>query len=125
MIHVTKGTTANVYLTLKEKQTLANPNFLFYFKHRSTNEVVAFVRLGASNLSIYRYRYDLFQFTVNTHFLNSTEGEYEYFIYEQTSTTNIDPALATNLVESGIMNLNPSTTFSFTKYQTSNTFVTR
>ena len=125
MIHVTKGTTANVYVTLKEKQTLASPNYLFYFKHRSTNEVVNFVKLNASNLSIYRDRYDLFQFTVNTHFLNSTEGEYEYFIYEQTSSTNLDPALATNLVESGIMNLNPSTTFSFTKYQTSNIFVTR
>ena len=125
MIHLTKGNVQNIVMTLTEKKTLASPNFLFYFKHRSTNEVVAFVFLNASNTSLFQYRFDQFSITVNTNFANATEGEYEYFIYEQTSTTNINPANATGLLESGIMNLNAATSFAFTKYQTSNSFVVR
>lgn len=125
MLHITKGTTAELYMTLTEKQTLALANYLFFFKHRSTNEEVKFVRLANQNYSPFRYRYDYFFFTVNTFFANATEGEWEYFIYEQTSTTNTNPANATGLLESGIMNLKEATSFAFTKYQTSNSFVVR
>ena len=125
MLHFTKTTIADVYLTLTEKQTLAAPNYLFYFKHRTTNEVVAFVRLNALNISPHKDRYDQFQLTINTHFANSTPGEWEYFIYQQTSTTNTSPASTQGLLESGIMDLNKSTTFAYDKYNTTNTFITR
>jgi ethanolamine utilization protein EutQ (cupin superfamily) len=125
MIHFTKGQTQDVYLTLKEKQTLTSPNYLFRFKNRTTNEEVKFVRLNNTDLSAHKDRYNQFSIVVNTFFTNKDSGEWEYFIYEQTSTTNTDPALATGLLESGIMDLNEATQFSFTEYQTNNTFIVR
>lgn len=125
MIHFTKGQTQSIYLTLKEKQTLASPNYLFRFKNRTTNEEVKFVRLNATDLSAHKDRYNQFSIVVNTFFTGKDSGEWEYYIYEQTSTTNTDPALATGLLESGIMDLNEATQFSFTEYQTNNTFIVR
>lgn len=125
MIHLTKGNTETVILTLKEKQTLSEPNFLFRFVHRSTNAEVKFVKLYASDVSSYKQRFDKFSIVVNTHFANSESGQWDYYIYEQTSTTNTDPSLATGLVEEGIMQLNESYAFTYTKYNPSNTFITR
>lgn len=125
MIYLTKGATSQIVLTLTEKQTLAAPNYLFRFVHRSTNVEVKFVLLNAADTSAYKERFNQFSIVTNTYFQNSDSGEWEYFIYEQTSTTNTNPASATGLLEVGIMRLSESTTFSFTKYQTTNTFITR
>lgn len=81
--------------------------------------------LNATDTSAYKERFNQFSIVTNTYFQNSDSGEWEYFIYEQTSTTNTNPASATGLLEVGIMRLSESTTFSFTKYQTTNTFITR
>lgn len=125
MIHLTKGNTETVYLTLKEKQTLAAPNFLFRFVHRATNVEVKFVKLYASDVSNYKDRFDQFSIVVNTHFANSESGQWDYYIYEQTSTTNTNPANATGLLEEGIMQLNDATSFTYTKHNPNNTFITR
>lgn len=126
MIHLTKGQTVKVILTLKEKQTLSAPNYLFYFMSRVTDLSVAFVVLGSSDQSGFKDRYNEFDIVVNTHFANVTSGEFNYSIYEQTSTSNLDPALATGLVESGQMSLKNSTEFEFTTYnQTNNTYKVR
>ena len=125
MIYLTKGATSQIVLTLTEKQTLAAPNYLFRFVHRATNVEVKFVLLNAADTSAYKERFNQFSIVTNTYFQNSDSGEWEYFIYEQTSTTNTDPASATGLIEVGIMRLSESTTFSFTKYQTKNTYITR
>lgn len=126
MIHFTKGQTEKVILTLKEKQTLSGANFLFYFKSRVTDLNVAFVVLGSSDLSGFKDRYNAFDIVVNSHFANVTSGEFNYSIYEQTSSSNLDPALATGLVESGQMSLKNSTEFEYTTYnQTNNTYKVR
>ena len=114
-----------MYLTLKEKQTLSAPNYLFRFVHRATNVEVKFVKLYAANTSAYKDRYDQFSVVVNTHFANSESGQWDYFIYEQTSTSNTNPALATKLLEQGIMQLVDATTFTYTKHNPSNTFIVR
>ena len=106
MIHLTKNSSSEIILTLKEKQTLSTPNYLFWFKSRGTNQVVAFVVLNAADTSGFKDRFNEFTIVVNTYFENSPEGDWEYAIYEQTSTSNINPALATNLLEVGIMRLN-------------------
>lgn len=106
MIHLTKNSSSEIVLTLKEKQTLATPNYLFWFKSRGTNQEVAFVVLNADDTSGFKDRFNEFTIDVNDYFENSPEGDWEYKIYEQTSTTNIDPALAANLLEVGIMRLN-------------------
>jgi len=125
MIYLTKGATSEIILTLKEKQTLASPNYLFVFKHRGSNVEVKFVLLNNTDTSTHKDRFNQFSLVTNTYFANYDSGEWEYEIYEQTSTSNTNPSLATGLVETGIMRLNEATSFSFTKYQTSNTFIVR
>lgn len=105
MIHFTKSTDSEIVLTLTEKQTLTAPNYLFWFKSRATNQEVKFVVLNNADTSPHKDRYNEFTITVNTYFGSSPEGDWEYKIYEQTSTTNTNPALATSLLERGIMRL--------------------
>jgi hypothetical protein len=105
MIHLTKSSTSNIILTLTEKQTLTAPNYLFWFKSRGTNQEVKFVVLNNADVSPHKERYNEFNITTNTYFGSSPEGDWEYKIYEQTSTTNVNPALATSLLEVGIMRL--------------------
>lgn len=125
MIYLRKGHTDQVIVTLKEKQTLSAPNYLFYFKQRSSNDVVAFVLLNAADLSAYKDRYNKFSINGVTYFTSELAGEWEYTIYEQTSTTNVNPALATKLLETGIMRLSDTDSFNFTEYSTNNTFIVR
>lgn len=106
MIHFTKNTSSEIVLTLTEKQTLTSPNYLFWFKSRGTNQEVKFVVLNNADTSSHKERYNEFTISVNTHFEDSPEGDWEYKIYEQTSTTNLNPSLATSLLEVGIMRLN-------------------
>lgn len=124
MIYLTKGQVDVIILTLKEKQLFTNSNYLFRFIHRSLNTEVKFVILNNEDTSAYKNRFNQFTLITNTYFNTSESGEWEYYIYEQSSTTNLDPT-GLNLLETGIMRLSDSTTFSFTTYQTSNTFITR
>jgi hypothetical protein len=123
MIQLTKGQTQYIYLTLTEKQTLVNPNYLFVFKNRSTNLEVKFVILNGADLSLFKDRYNKFSLVVNTYFGTQQRGQYIYSVYEQTSTNNTNPA-GLNLIESGIMNLNDPDNI-YTKYQPSGTYKVR
>jgi hypothetical protein len=105
MIYLTKGATSEIILTLKEKETLASPNYLFYFKSRGTNKEVKFVLLNNTDISTHKDRYNQFSLVTNTYFENYQDGEWDYKIYEQTSTSNLNPSLATGLLEVGIMRL--------------------
>lgn len=125
MLHLTIAQTNNIYVTLTEKQSLGNPNYLFRFKNRTTHEEVRFVRLYATDLSPFKERYNQFSISVNTYFFQKDLGEWEYFIYEQISTTNTDPALAYSLLETGIMVLDEVTSPTFTEYQSNNIFIVR
>ena len=66
MIHLTKGETNTIVLTLTEKQLLTNPNYLFVFTNRSSNVVVSFVKLNATDLSSYKDRFN--EFSIVCHF---------------------------------------------------------
>jgi hypothetical protein len=123
MIRLTKGQTQNIIVTLTEKQLLTNPNYLFIFTNRSANTEVKFVKLNATDISAYKDRYNEFSIVVNTYFASSLNGQYDYEIYEQTSTTNTNPA-GLNMVESGIMEL-VGTTLTYAEYNTNDTFTIR
>lgn len=125
MIYLTKGATSQIILTLKEKQTLSAPNYLFVFTHRGSNIEVKFVILNAADTSAFKDRFNQFSIVTNTYFGSQDSGEWEYQIYEQTSTTNTNPANATGLIETGIMRLSESTSFTYTKHQPNNTFIVR
>ena len=92
-----------IVVTLTENSTLCDPEYLFYFVHIFSKETVAFIR---PNISIHKERYDEFEFIEGR---NPGEipfpytGEYNYFVYEQPmGSGNLNPLLATNLVENGI-----------------------
>lgn len=123
MIQLTKGQTQYIYLTLTEKQLLSNPNYLFIFTNRSSNLEVKFVLLNAADVSQYKDRYNKFQIVTNTYFGSSLNGQWTYDVYEQTSTSNTNPA-GLNKLESGIMMLNQSSTV-FTEYATTDTYKIR
>lgn len=125
MIHLTKGNTETVIFTLKEKQTLTAPNYLFVFEDRSTKNIIKFVKLASDNTSDYKDRFDKFTIKVNNYFSREDSGEWVYYIYEQASATNINPDSATSMLEEGIMRLNDSSEYSFTEYETDNTYITR
>ena len=104
-ILINENTTSNLTLTLKEKSTLSSPVYLFQF--RNVTEKVSYYCI-MSDTSLYKDRYNEFVFTEGTdnpllgELILGAGGQYEYFVYEQTSTTNLEPALATGLVESGL-----------------------
>jgi len=98
MLLITKGETKFWYLTLTEKVTISNPKFLFYLTHRQTNKTYAFI---LSDVSTFTERYNKFSINENTY--DFFEGEYMYEIYAQTSSVNLNPALANEQVESGIL----------------------
>jgi hypothetical protein len=123
MIQLTKGQTQYIYLTLTEKQLLSNPNYLFIFTNRSSNLEVKFVLLNAADVSQYKDRYNKFQIVTNTYFGSSLNGQYTYDVYEQTSTSNTNPA-GLNKLESGIMMLNQAATV-YTEYATTDTYKIR
>lgn len=125
MVYLIKGQTSDVIVTLTEKQTLTAPNYLFYFINRTTNDVVAFVKLNNTDTSAYKNRFNKFSINAVTYFTNKLAGEWTYYIYEQASTSNLNPDSATTLLETGILRLSDSTTFDFTEYETNNTFKVR
>jgi hypothetical protein len=123
MIHLTKGETNIVVLTLTEKQLLTNPNYLFVFTNRSSNAVISFVKLNATDTSAYKDRFNQFSIVTNTYFSSSLEGQYTYEIYEQVSTSNTNPS-GLNKLETGIMWLSGST-LTYNQYTTTDTYTIR
>ena len=107
-ILINQNTTNSLTFTLTEKTTLSSPVYLFQF--RNVTEKVSYYCIMADT-SLYKERYNEFVFTEGTdlplvgELILGAGGQYEYFVYEQTSSTNLDPTLATGLVESGLMDL--------------------
>jgi hypothetical protein len=61
-----------------------------------------------TDVSTFKDRYNKFSINENTY--NFFEGEYMYEIYAQTSSSNLNPALANEQVESGILKVQLSST---------------
>ena len=123
MIHLTKSETNTIVMTLTEKQLLTNPNYLFVFTNRSSNNVIKFVVLNASDVSLYKDRYNEFNIVTNTNFSSALEGQYTYEVYEQVSTSNLN-ITGLNKLETGIMWLSGST-LSYNQFTTTDTYTIR
>jgi len=97
-----------IALTLTEKTTIVFPVFLFRFVGKTTNNEYAFIAADVSN---FKYRFNQFIIKCVNGAVNPLLGEvklvngdeYEYYIYEQVSATNLDYKLSLNMVESGLM----------------------
>jgi hypothetical protein len=114
VIKLTTNTTQTIYLTLTEKVTLSNPKFLFEFIN---NESQSKYYCISANLSAFKERFDSFSIRLMASpnnligQINLSVGEYDYNVYEQTSTTNLNPS-GLNKLENGkcvVFNSSPST----------------
>ena len=122
MIKLTKGSTETIYVTLKEKQTITNANYLFIFDSRITNEKIKFVILGSADQSNFKDRYNQFSIVVNTYFNKSEEGWYTYTVREQSSTTNTNESESGAIIETGLMFLSDNQDVTTTKYNNPTTY---
>lgn len=123
MLQLTQGTASeNIIVTLTEKVTLTSPYYLFVFTHVSEKTVVTKIINSTADLSGYTDRYNKFSINTSVLFLNKPVGQYNYQVYEQSSSTNTDPDLATTLLESGKLLLKPATEFSHVTYDEQQTF---
>jgi hypothetical protein len=126
MIHLKKGETSRIILTLSEMATLNSPNYLFVFQSRTSNDQVKFVILNSADLSDFKDRFNAFNIVVNNHFEDMNVGGWSYKVYEQVSTTNLDPTLSTGILETGQMTLSEATIEPFKAYKTApKTYKTR
>jgi hypothetical protein len=115
MLKFVKGSTSTLICTLTEKQTITDANYLFVFTSRATNDQVKFVKVNAFDVSTNKERWNEFAIVVNDYFANYHESWWKYEIYEQTSSTNLNPA-GLGLLETGLMFLDDNTNMSFTQY---------
>ena len=105
---INKGQNNFLIFTLSEKVTLTNPYYLFTFKHQVLMSSVNFI---ASDVSGFPTRYNKFLITETTGSVNLTSGVvslpetgfYEYAIYEQISSSNLNVANVTGLLEIGMV----------------------
>ena len=115
MILLQENTANIVVLTLTEKTTINAPTYLFRFVNKQTN--VEYVCIQ-TDTSVFKSRYNKFTITTQNTTPNPLLGqlklslgdEYEYYIYAQISTTNLDYKLSNEMVESGIMRYDKSLT---------------
>ena len=99
---INKGQNNFLVFTLTEKVTLNNPYYLFSFKHQVLMSSVNFI---ASDVSGFPTRYNKFLITETTGVTNLTSGIvslpetgfYEYAIYQQASSSNLNVANAEGL----------------------------
>ena len=123
MIHLYKGQTNRVILTLTENQTLPYPYYLFKFINRSSNWVKSFVVSSENDLSFFKDRYNEFEIITNNYFKRALAGQYTYEIYEQSNAINTD-STGLNLLETGIMELHDEQVV-YSQYQPKDTIKIR
>jgi hypothetical protein len=99
MLQINKAQTKSWYLTLSEKTTIANPTYLFSITQRQSNKTTNFI---LTDISAYKERYNKFNVTEGTTFVVDA-GEFLYKVYAQTSNSNLNPILANELVEEGLL----------------------
>jgi hypothetical protein len=118
MLVLTQGQSAEkIIVTLTELQTLPEPYYLFLFVHVLTKNEVTLIRSLDDDESVYPERYNQFEVNTATEFLNQPRGEWHYWVYEQSGSSNTDPENTTGLLENGKLLLRPSTEFGFDQYE--------
>jgi hypothetical protein len=117
LINIERNSANEIALTLTEKGTAAY--YLFKFQSDNTEAVEYCI---ATDSSLYPDRFNKFTITetstpdnLNAEVQLPTEGQWRYFVYANSSATNLDPTGLTEL-ESGIVKVTgistPVTTYS-------------
>ncbi len=111
MINIERNSANEIALTLTEKGTAAY--YLFKFQSDNTEAVEYCI---ATDSSLYPDRFNKFTITetstpdnLNAEVELPTEGQWRYFVYANSSSSNLDPTGLTEL-ESGIVKVTGTTT---------------
>ena len=105
-------TQAFLILTLTENITLVDPSFLFTFRHTLTKAVVTFTLATGADQSNYKSRYNQFEINPSVTFAGQPIGEWHYTVSEVDGVE----------LEKGKLMILRDPSFSFTKYNQSQTF---
>jgi hypothetical protein len=126
MIILNSNTENQLVLSLSEKVTINNPYYLFRFVHKETkNEYICL----AAAIENYTHNRQLFEITTVNTTPDPLAGEleliygdeYNYYIYAQTSSSNVDYTLSDELIQEGIMKYNKAVDSRQTYERNSNT----
>lgn len=83
MLHIDQASTdARLIVTLREKQTLDSPFFIFVFTGVTSKEEVTFVKVTGDDLSAYPERFNEFSINASVLFANVEPGQWRYWVYE-------------------------------------------
>lgn len=98
MLRLEKNSPSTMIVTVTELTTVSPVHYLFEFEHEQS-----FLKYYCilPNLSTATSRYDEFLLTDGVDVTFDYDGYYTYRIYQQTSSTNLDPDLSDGLVEEG------------------------
>ncbi len=122
MIILSKNSTSDIVIvTLEESRTLNNPYYLFVFKSTTPEYTVTKIVNSADDASNFKNRFNSFTFNSSTIFAAAESGQYQYYVYEQASSTNTNTT-GLNLVECGKMVLKQTASDIFTGYQPTTTY---
>jgi hypothetical protein len=102
-------------VTVSQNSELTNPEYLFSFTHIFSKQQVTFI---PTDISTHKNRYDEFYFVEGSgpgQVYFPYQGQYIYAIYEQPAGSgNLNPSLATNVVENGEAQIYPSSAMTMT-----------
>lgn len=114
-------TNNNIILTLTEKSTITNPVYLFRFESDQTKQSYYCISTDLATDSE-KVRFNKFSITegvsnpTNGSLILGLQGRYHFYIYEQVSTTNLDPT-GLDIVERGIMTLKGDIVSPYVSYE--------
>jgi hypothetical protein len=98
MLKILKQSNSILIVTVTELTTVSPVYYLFEFEHEQS-----FLKYYCilDNISLATERYDEFELVDGVDLNFDYDGYYTYRIYQQISSTNLDPILSDGLVEEG------------------------
>jgi len=119
MVYLNQGVLNQAAVVASRNKTLANPTYLWSMQHKLSGRQWRFIPYRIIPLTDYTPGYDLFCVTVSDsqpeHLTGNTScglcivdlypGEYYLKIYEQVSSSNLNPALSHDVVNETIVNV--------------------
>ena len=98
MLRIEKNNQSTLIVTVSELTTIPAPYYLFEFIEEQTQEALYCI---LTNISTGIPRYDEFTLVDGVDITFPYAGFYTYKIYQQASSSNLDPALSDGIVEEG------------------------
>lgn len=118
-IHLTTGQANSITVTLYEADAQEYDYYLFVFDNDQS--LTQYTVIAPADTSTNPVRWNTFSITegvddrINGSVILGNPGYYQYSVYGQASSTNLDPTLADSLLEIGKMRLDNGINDTFTK----------